>query len=65
MREEYLWVEKYRPRTVDDCILPSDLKQTFQTFDVQLLRLAYPDGTNIETGTHSVWPATGPAPESG
>ena len=32
MREEYLWVEKYRPRTVDDCILPSDLKQTFQTF---------------------------------
>ena len=32
MREEYLWVEKYRPKTVDDCILPSDLKQTFQTF---------------------------------
>ena len=32
MREEYLWVEKYRPKTVDDCILPNDLKQTFQTF---------------------------------
>ena len=32
MREEYLWVEKYRPKTVNDCILPSELKQTFQTF---------------------------------
>ena len=27
-----LWVEKYRPATVNDCILPSDLKQTFQEF---------------------------------
>ena len=32
MREEYLWVEKYRPKTIDDCILPDDLKETFQTF---------------------------------
>lgn len=32
MRDEFLWVEKYRPRTVDDTILPSNLKQTFQTF---------------------------------
>ena len=32
MREEYLWVEKYRPKTVDDCVLPNDLKQTFQMF---------------------------------
>ena len=32
MREEYLWVEKYRPKTIDDCILPNDLKETFQTF---------------------------------
>lgn len=32
MRDEFLWVEKYRPRTVDDTILPSSLKQTFQTF---------------------------------
>jgi len=31
-REDFLWVEKYRPRTISDCILPSDLKQTFQTF---------------------------------
>ena len=29
---EILWVEKYRPVTVDDCILPSELKQTFQQF---------------------------------
>ena len=32
MRDDYLWVEKYRPRTVADCILPADLKETFQTF---------------------------------
>ena len=29
---EILWVEKYRPQTIDDCILPSELKQTFQQF---------------------------------
>ena len=27
---EFLWVEKYRPRTLDDCILPADQKQTFK-----------------------------------
>ena len=32
MREEFLWVEKYRPRKIEDCILPDDLKQTFQQF---------------------------------
>lgn len=32
MRDDYLWVEKYRPKTVADCILPDDLKKTFQTF---------------------------------
>lgn len=30
--DEYLWVEKYRPQTVQDCILPDNLKQTFQSF---------------------------------
>ena len=30
--ETYLWVEKYRPTTVDDCILPSELKTTFSEF---------------------------------
>ena len=27
---EVLWVEKYRPKTVQECILPEDLKNTFQ-----------------------------------
>ena len=26
---EFLWVEKYRPQTVNDCILPDHLKKTF------------------------------------
>jgi len=29
MSESYLWVEKYRPRTIEECILPDDLKNTF------------------------------------
>jgi len=29
MREEFLYVEKYRPRTIDECILPKPLKKTF------------------------------------
>jgi len=32
MNEEYLWVEKYRPKTISDTILPCDLKETFQKF---------------------------------
>jgi len=32
MQEEFLWVEKYRPRTIAETILPEKLKQTFQTF---------------------------------
>jgi len=27
---EFLWVEKYRPRKLDDCILPADQKNIFQ-----------------------------------
>ena len=30
--EKFLWVEKHRPTKVDDCILPTNLKQTFQEF---------------------------------
>jgi len=30
--ENFLWTEKYRPHTINDCILPSDLKQTFEQF---------------------------------
>ena len=29
---EFLWVEKYRPQTISDCILPDGLKQTFQGY---------------------------------
>ena len=32
MREEFLWVEKYRPKTIDECILPKSLKKTFSEF---------------------------------
>tara|TARA_Y100001938_G_scaffold134053_1_gene194093 strand:+ start:110 stop:1048 length:939 start_codon:yes stop_codon:yes gene_type:complete len=30
MSSEFLWVEKYRPKTVSDIVLPQSLKQTFQ-----------------------------------
>ena len=29
---DFLWVEKYRPQTVDDCILPTAVKDTFKSF---------------------------------
>jgi DNA polymerase III delta prime subunit len=32
MLEDFLWVEKYRPKRVEDAILPVELKQTFQQF---------------------------------
>jgi len=28
--DQFLWVEKYRPRTLEDCILPEDQKKIFQ-----------------------------------
>lgn len=31
-KEQYLWCEKYRPKRVADCILPKDIKDTFQEF---------------------------------
>ncbi len=30
MSNDYLWVEKYRPQTIDECILPVELKKTFK-----------------------------------
>jgi DNA polymerase III delta prime subunit len=30
--KEFLWVEKYRPKTVQDCVIPSNLKKAFQQF---------------------------------
>jgi len=32
MREEFLWVEKYRPKVISDCILPRPMKKTFSEF---------------------------------
>lgn len=32
MSEQYLWVEKYRPQTIEECILPDSLKKTFREF---------------------------------
>ena len=32
MSDQYLWVEKYRPATIDECILPEKLKQTFKDY---------------------------------
>jgi len=27
---EFLWVEKYRPQKIQDCILPKSIKKTFE-----------------------------------
>ena len=32
MNDVMLWVEKYRPKTISECVLTDDLKKTFQTF---------------------------------
>jgi DNA polymerase III delta prime subunit len=32
MNDHFLWVEKYRPKTIHDTVLPAELKQTFQKF---------------------------------
>ena len=30
MKNEFLWVEKYRPKTIKECILPDSHKRVFQ-----------------------------------
>ena len=32
MKEEFLWVEKYRPRNISTCILPTETKKIFIDF---------------------------------
>jgi DNA polymerase III delta prime subunit len=32
MKDEFLWTQLYRPRKIEDCILPKSLKDTFQEF---------------------------------
>ena len=31
-QDHFLWVEKYRPKTIDDCVLPEATKSTFKKF---------------------------------
>ena len=33
--EQFLWVEKYRPQKIDDCVLPQALKDTFKQYITQ------------------------------
>ena len=53
MRDEFLWVEKYRPKTIEDCILPENIKKTFKDFlnkgEVPNLLLAGPAGCGKTT----------------
>ena len=53
MRDEFLWVEKYRPKKIEDCILPSGIKDTFQQFvnrgEIPNLLLAGPAGCGKTT----------------
>ena len=53
MRNEFLWVEKYRPKTIEDCILPTNIKKTFQDFlnkgEIPNMLLAGPAGCGKTT----------------
>ena len=52
-RDEFLWVEKYRPKTIEECILPDTTKKTFKDFldkgEVPNLLLAGPAGCGKTT----------------
>ena len=53
MKSDFLWVEKYRPKTVQECILPDSIKNTFQEFiekgEIPNLLLAGPAGCGKTT----------------
>ena len=53
MRDEFLWVEKYRPKTIDECILPEETKKTFKSFldkgEIPNMLLAGPAGCGKTT----------------
>jgi DNA polymerase III delta prime subunit len=53
MNKDFLWVEKYRPKKIDECILPDSLKDTFREFlsngDMPNLLLSGSAGTGKTT----------------
>jgi DNA polymerase III delta prime subunit len=53
MRDEFLWVEKYRPQTIEECILPEQTKKTFLDFldkgEIPNMLLAGPAGCGKTT----------------